>query len=102
MASIAPRIITALEVTEGGAMPRGYAVAYWRPWSNAAVCYPIGIHLLVSVARSAYTHVQHWRCPEGWETLWRVRFERGRQKGYEDGYAAAVRHLRIIHEGQRG
>lgn len=85
----------AREISELGVIPRGYAVAYWRPWSQCAVCYPIGLHWLVSVARSLYTFIQHARCREGWETLWRVRFERGRETGYRAGYEAGIRHANI-------
>lgn len=92
------KLLTAREIHEGARLPWGYAPAYWRQWSAVAVCYPIGLHLVVSVARSLYTRFSHWRCPEGWETLWRVRYERGREQGRAEGYAAAWRHFDIVRE----
>jgi hypothetical protein len=89
------------EIRECERIPHGYAVAFWRQWSLVAVCYPIGLHWIISVCRSAYTRLQHARCREGWETLWRVRFERGREQGYEAGYAAALRHVGFVKEAQR-
>ena len=94
-------LVSGLELAEGGRLPTGYAVAYWRPWSMHVVCYPIGLHLLVSLVRSAYTRLQHARCPEGWETLYRVRESIGYEKGRTAGYDAALRHLAIVREAQR-
>ena len=91
----------AKEVRECELLPRGYAVAYWRPWSMTGVCYPLGLHLIVSVAHSVWTRLLHARCPEGWETLWRVRFEIGREQGYVAGYTAALRHIQIVKDAQR-
>lgn len=92
------RIVTAQYISNGGEIPRGYAIAYWLPWSDRAVCYPVGLHLFVSATRAIYTRISHARFPEGWETLWRVRFERGRELGYEEGYRAAMRHVEIVRE----
>lgn len=90
----------AVTIPECALIPRGYAVAYWQPWSMTAVCYPVGLHLIVSVARSSYGRFVNWRCPEGWETLWRVRYERGRQRGYADGYDAGLRHAAIARQAE--
>lgn len=50
------------DVTPGEQMPTGYAPAY-RDWMrDVAVCYPIGLHLLVRWTRSAY----YWLVLVGW------------------------------------
>ena len=76
-------------VRECERIPRGYATAYFLPWSGFAACYPIGLHIVMGLAYSLYTRVMHWRCPAGWETLWRVRYELGREQGRREGYTAA-------------
>lgn len=61
-----------------------------------AVCYPIGLHWLVSLGRSLYTRLQHARVPEGWETLWRVRYQLGAEQGRREGYDRGLRHAQIL------
>ena len=90
------RLITAIEIAEGGRMPRGYAVAYWCQWSNTGVCYPIGLHWLVSAARVIYQRLCRARFEEEWETIRRVRYEIGREHGRREGYATALRHDSIL------
>ena len=91
-------VITALEIAEGGRIPRGYAVAYWRQWSDVAVCYPIGLHWLVSAARVAYQRLCRARFEEEWEVIRRVRFEIGREQGRREGYHTALRHDSLLVE----
>ena len=78
-------------VPECGTLPRGYAVAYWRPTSLEAVCLPIGLHWVVSMARAVYGRVARARVREAWEALAADAYRRGYQQGYTIGMVVGVR-----------
>lgn len=51
-------------VGDGAPLPRGYAVAWWRPQSLEAVCYPVGLHVLLSYLHEAWVRLRAWRAPQ--------------------------------------
>jgi hypothetical protein len=88
-------IVTAKTLAEGQRLPWGYAVAYWRPYSHTAVCYPVGLHWLISVSRRVYYWLIHTRVVEPWEEWGPVQYEKGRQRGREEGMIEAIRLMRL-------
>lgn len=51
-------------ISEFEILPRGYAVAYWQPHTARAVCYPVGLHALVSISRAAWLAFRAWHAPD--------------------------------------
>jgi hypothetical protein len=81
-------------------MPRGYAVAWWKTNEAAAICLPIGLHVIASIVRTGYMRLRMWRFPDERERAWREGYERGRDQGYRHGEAmgrlAAEEELRSV------
>jgi len=70
----------AIDVLQGMELPRWYAVA-WHDYSrNVAVCYPIGIHLLVGWPRLVWKWLRFRSVPTRWDTL-RQAYEAGHLAG---------------------
>ena len=75
-------------VNEGRAIPAWYGVAY-RDWAAfQTICYPVGIHWLMSLWYHVEFKLSKLR-------LWRVKereiheaqiYNKGRQQGYKEGY----------------
>jgi hypothetical protein len=78
-------------VREAEMIPRGYAVSYLLPWTRTAVCYPMGLHWLVSAARAAWVATGRARFTESWEDIARVERNRGFQEGYNAGLDQGAR-----------
>jgi hypothetical protein len=73
-------------VPEGQTLPRGYGMAY-REWQTYhVVCLPLGLHVVVHVARRAW---HRFRSLTGRSVLERVR-DRAYAYGHADGYQQAV------------
>ncbi len=73
-------------ITDSESLPRGYAPAY-REYSRAVwVCYPAGIHLLVSAAREVYWTAVGTRFGKRRDRI----MAETRQEGYNEGRASFV------------
>jgi len=38
-------------INAGMMIPKGYGIAYYEPWSDRTVCYPIPLNIIISLAR---------------------------------------------------
>lgn len=88
-------IVNGVEIMEGGTIPRGYGVAYWKQDHDAAVCYPFPINRIVGFVRNAYLRIRHVKMIRAeQEALQRIRDarreikEEGSKIGYKQGYRA--------------
>lgn len=78
---VRPRLYWRLEIAECGYFPPTHGIAYWRWDCRLAVCYPLGVHLVVSVARWAYVGLRLLHAPD--------LTERAYMRGRADGLASA-------------
>ncbi len=70
-------------VGQGERIPFGFAVAYLDYASFTASAYPVGLHLIVKVARRLYFGLLRYK-PTDWES----REAQAHQAGYNQGYTA--------------
>jgi hypothetical protein len=70
-----------IEIRECEIIPRGYGPAFVYDHLMIVVCYPLGIHAIVGVARKSY----YWFLHAFWKTKRDEWFELGRQKGFTEG-----------------
>lgn len=76
-------------IGEMGTVPRGYGVAWMEMCSASAVCLPIGLHIVVGIARAAYLKFKMWHVTDARERAWREGWSVGREHGYRHGQTVA-------------
>jgi hypothetical protein len=69
-------------------LPRGYAVAWWKENEMAAICLPIGMHVIASWARAQWLAFIAWRTPSVLERAFSNGMRQGMERGYRSGHAA--------------
>jgi len=77
---------------EGCLIPRGYGIAYWQSAYDCAICYPLGINVIVAVLRKLYRFIKVPRFfitdqRDRWLQMAMVNADSiGRRTGYRAGY----------------
>lgn len=74
-------------VAEGEITPWGYAPAWFDPWSNGVICFPVVLHLLARWIRTAWHKVRLWGWPEQYSLAQAKRYHHWFTQGYDKGYA---------------
>ncbi len=92
------KIFTRQFVDNGGLIPKGYAVSYFKPESAQFVAYPVGIHWIVKVARRFYFDWLLLYTPNAYdariENAFRDGFNRGREAGQREGAEMIITQMR--------
>lgn len=66
-------VITGLQLAQGEMIPRWYGIAYYSPYSDHAICYPIPVNLIVRWLRNLL-----WAMKRGKEDALSEAYRRGR------------------------
>lgn len=81
-------------IAEGGRIPRGYGLAWYRYETDHAVCYPIPFNLALGLLRHWYFRLAHGKV---WHTRGYSRgFAVGRRQGKFEGQHDAVMELKTM------
>ena len=71
------------ELMEGSKVPWGYGLSYWHPTKDAAVCYPVLLHLIVRWCRDLWFWIVGVGFP-GTRSRWEKEIVRQIEKRYRD------------------
>lgn len=71
-----------------GAMPRGYAVAWWLEREERALCLPIGLHVVASWLRARWLALKAWHDASVIERAYMRGYSAGQLHGREVGRRA--------------
>jgi len=97
------KLISGIEISQGGIIPRGYGVSYYLPDRDIGVCYPLLLNKVVRWVRNAYywVYLKISRIRK-LSMVERISFESYRN-GYAEGFEKAHhRNANIKKEYRRG
>ena len=82
---------------EGEAAPWWYGVAYYSPYSDHTICYPVPINLIVRAARAIW-----WALRRGKKDALAKAYDAGKAESFKGEQEAIDAIMRLNERGQTG
>jgi hypothetical protein len=86
-----PKIVSAKVIREAESLPKGYGVAWYLPYSDAAYCLPVPLNRIVGAFRAWWLE---WRLPAEDDPItaaYAYGLSKGREQGRREGEASTHR-----------